>query len=110
VKGLKSSRASFWEGRTGGLELGADDADGAAGVVDALAERFWRKRLLALQRVREGLEGRLLAPRQDATATAVSKRASTASWSMPLFVAHDTSGAWRSMSFFNRLLRLMTRR
>jgi hypothetical protein len=56
------------------------------------------------------LSGRLLAPRSTRPRRPLSNRASTASCSIRFSLRMMTSGAFSSISFFNRLLRLMTRR
>jgi hypothetical protein len=56
------------------------------------------------------LSGRLFAPRSTRPRRPLSNSASTASCSMRFSLRMMTSGAFSSMSFFNRLLRLMTRR
>src|ERR1700741_3760295 len=54
------------------LQLGSDDDDGAAGVVDALAEQgLAEPALLALDRVRERLERPVIGAAQHAAAAAV---------------------------------------
>ena len=93
------------------LQFRADDDDRAAGVVHALAEQVLAEAaLLALERVGERLSGRLLVPRSTRPRRPLSNSASTASCSMRFSLRTMTSGACSSISFFRRLLRLMTRR
>jgi len=93
------------------FQFGADDDDGAAGIIDTLAEQVLAEAaLLALEGVRERLERTVLAPRSTRPRRPLSNRASTASCSMRFSLRTMTSGACRSMSFLRRLLRLMTRR
>jgi hypothetical protein len=56
------------------------------------------------------LSGRLPRPRIALLRRPLSNSASTASWSMRFSLRRMTSGARISISFFNRLFRLMTRR
>ena len=54
--------------------------------------------------------GRLLDPSTGRLQRLLSKRASTACWSIRFSLRMMTSGAFRSTSFLSRLLRLMIRR
>ncbi len=75
------------------LELGADDYDGAAGVVDALAEKVLAEAaLLALQRIGEGLERAVVGSAQDAATAAVIEQGVDRFLKHALFVAHDDFG------------------
>jgi hypothetical protein len=56
------------------------------------------------------LSGRLFGPVMARPRRPLSKRASTASWSMRFSFRMMMSGAFSSMRRFRRLLRLMTRR
>ena len=93
------------------LELGADHDHRAAGVVDPLAQEVLAEApLLPAQVVGEGLQGPLAAPSTGRPWRPLSKRASTASWSIRFSLRTMTSGvlSWRMV--FSRLLRLITRR
>ena len=94
------------------LELGADDDDRTARVVDALSEQVLTKTaLLALEHIGERLERPVVgSPVSTRPRRPLSNSASTASWSMRFSLRTMTSGALSSMSFLRRLLRLMTRR
>ena len=75
------------------LQLGADDDDGTAGVVDALAEKVLAEAaLLALEGVGERLERTVVGAAQDATATAVVEEGVDGFLQHALFVAHDDFG------------------
>ncbi len=56
------------------------------------------------------LSGRFIGPRTGRPWRPLSKRASTASWSIRFSLRMMISGAFSSMSFLSRLFRLMTRR
>src|SRR5271168_3744010 len=93
------------------LQFGTDDDDGAARIVHALAEKVLAEAaLLALEGVGERFERRLFVPRRTRPRRPLSNSASTASCSMRFSLRTITSGACSSMSFFKRLLRLITRR
>ena len=75
------------------LELGADDDDGAAGVVDTLAEKVLAEAaLLALERIGEGLERAVVGAAQDTTAAAVVEQGVDGFLEHAFFVAHDDFG------------------
>src|SRR6266851_4167070 len=72
------------------LQLGADDDDGAAGVVHALAEKVLAETaLLALERVAEGLERAVVGSAQNAATAAVVKQSVDGFLKHALFVAYD---------------------
>src|SRR6266851_457349 len=72
------------------LQLRADDDDGAAGVVHALAEEVLAETpLLALERVAEGFERAIVGSAQNAAAAAVVKQRVDGFLKHALFVAHD---------------------
>src|SRR6266851_2203115 len=72
------------------LQLRADNDDGAAGVVHALAEEVLAEApLLALQSVAEGLERAVVGTAQNAAAAAVVKQRVDGFLKHALFVAHD---------------------
>src|SRR5216684_15482 len=72
------------------LQLRADDDDGAAGVVHALAEEVLSETpLLALERVAEGFERAIVGSAQNAAAAAVVKQRVDGFLKHALFVAHD---------------------
>src|SRR6266550_5253905 len=75
------------------LELGADDDDRAAGVVDTLAEEVLAEApLLAFQRVAERLQRAVVRALQHAAAAAVVEERVDRFLQHPLFVAHDDVG------------------
>ena len=75
------------------LELRADDDDGAAGVVDALAEEVLAEAaLLALQHVREGLERAVAGARDRAAVAAVVEEGVDGLLQHPLLVVDDDVG------------------
>src|SRR5207302_5549349 len=93
------------------LEFGADHDYGSTGVVHALAQQVLAKRpCLPFSVSERDFSGRLLAPRSTRPRRPLSNSASTASCNMRFSLRTITSGACRSISFFNRLLRLITRR
>src|SRR6266446_1871507 len=72
------------------LQLRADDDDGAAGIVHALAEEVLSETpLLALERVAEGLERAVVGSAQNAAAAAVVEQRVDSFLEHALFVAHD---------------------
>src|SRR5258707_6518383 len=72
------------------LELRADDNDGAAGVIDPLAEQVLAEAtLLALERVGQGLERAVVGPAKHAATAAVVKQRVNGFLEHALFVAHD---------------------
>src|SRR5713226_6816746 len=72
------------------LQLRADDDDGAAGVVHALAEEVLAETpLLALERVAEGLERAVVGSAENAAAAAVIEQRVNGFLQHALFVAHD---------------------
>src|SRR5260370_7800880 len=75
------------------LQLGADDDDGAAGVVHALAEKVLAETpLLALERVAEGLERAVVGSTQNAATAAVVEQSVDGFLKHALFVAYDDVG------------------
>jgi len=111
MKGLKSSRAIFlgkphWCNFCSALRRSPSGRSSQRVFQQVLAEAP----LLAFQRVRQGLERRLLAPRSTRPRRPLSNSASTASCNMRFSLRTITSGACNSISFFSRLLRLITRR
>ena len=75
------------------LQFGADDDDGAAGVVHALAQQVLAEAaLLALERVGERLERAIVGAAQHAAAAAVVKQRVHGFLQHALFVAHDDVG------------------
>ena len=75
------------------LELRADDDDGAAGVVDALAEEVLAEAaLLALQHVGKGLERAVAGARDGAAVAAVVKEGVDGLLQHPLLVVDDDVG------------------
>ncbi len=75
------------------LELGADDDDGAAGVVDAFAEQILAEAaLLALQCVGERFKRTVVGAAQHAAAAAVVEQSVHRFLQHALFVAHDDVG------------------
>ena len=72
------------------LQLGADDDDGTAGVVDALAEQVLAEAaLLALEGVGERLERTVVGTAQHAAAAAVVEQSVDGLLQHALLVAHD---------------------
>src|SRR5216684_7132560 len=72
------------------LELRADDDDGAAGVVHALAEQVLAEAaLLALESVGQGFERAIVGPAKHAATAAVVKQRVDGLLEHALFVAHD---------------------
>ena len=91
TNGLKSSSAIFF-GRPHSLQLqlGADNDDRTAAVVDALAEQVLTEpALLALEHVGERLELAVAGARDGAAATAVVDERIDRFLQHPLLVAHD---------------------
>src|ERR1700745_1961058 len=75
------------------LELGTDDDDRAAGIVDALAEQVLPEAaLLALEHVRERLQRPLVGAGDDAAAPAVVEQRVDRLLQHPLLVADDDVG------------------
>ena len=75
------------------LQFGADDDDGTAGVVDALAEQVLAETaLLALERVGERLERAVVGSAQNAAAAAVIEQRVDGFLQHALFVADDHVG------------------
>ena len=75
------------------LQLRADDDDGAAGVVDALAEEVLAEAaLLALQHVREGLQRAVAGARDGAAVAAVVEEGVDGLLQHPLLVVDDDVG------------------
>ena len=75
------------------FQFGADDDDGAAGVVDALAQQVLAEAaLLALQHVGQRLQRALVGPCDGAAAAAVIEQRVHALLQHALFVAHDDIG------------------
>ena len=75
------------------LQFRADDDDGAAGVVDALAEQVLAEAaLLALERVGQGFERAVVGAAQNAAAAAVVEQRVDGFLEHALFVAHDDVG------------------
>src|SRR5713226_7776747 len=72
------------------LELRADDDDGAAGVINPLAEQVLAKAaLLALESVGQGFERAIVGPAKHAATAAVVKQRVNGFLEHALFVAHD---------------------
>src|SRR5688572_15037661 len=75
------------------LELGTDDDDGAAGIVDALAEQVLAETtLLALEHVRKGLQGTVAGARDRAAVTTVVEERVDRFLQHALFVVNDHIG------------------
>src|SRR2546423_6937807 len=75
------------------LEFGADDDDGAARIVNALAEQILTEAsLLALQRVAQGFERAVVDPAEHATAASVVEQGVHGLLKHALLVAHDDFG------------------
>ena len=75
------------------LQLGTDDDDGTAGVVDTLAEQVLAEpTLLALERVGQGLQGPVVRAAQDAAAPTVVEQRVHRLLQHPLLVADDDVG------------------
>ena len=75
------------------LELGTDDDDGAARVIDALAEQVLAEAaLLALEHVAEGLERAVAGPGHGAAVAAVVEERVDRLLQHPLFVVDDDVG------------------
>ena len=75
------------------LQLGTDHDDGAAGVIDALAEQVLAEAaLLAFERVGERLERAVVGAAQHAAAAAVVEQRVHGFLQHALFVAHDDVG------------------
>ena len=75
------------------LQFGADDDDGAAGVVHALAEQVLAETaLLALQRIGERLERAVVGSAQNAAAAAIVEQRIDSFLQHALFVADDHIG------------------
>src|SRR5207248_10896389 len=75
------------------LQFGTDDDDGAAGVIDALAEEVLAEAaLLALERVGERLERTIVRALQHAAAAAVVEERVDRFLQHALLVAHDDVG------------------
>ena len=92
-------------------QLGTDDDDRAARVVDALAEQVLAETsLLALEHVGQRPERTLVRSGDGRPRRPLSNSASTASCSIRFSLRMMMSGALSSISRFKRLLRLMTRR
>ena len=76
------------------LEFGADDDDGAAGIVHALTEEVLAETaLLALERVAEGLQRAVVGAAQNAAAAAVVEQRVNGFLQHALFVADDDVGS-----------------
>ncbi len=72
------------------LQLGSDDDDRAAGIVDALAEKVLTEAaLLSLERVGQRLERAIVSAAQNASAAAVIEQGVDRFLKHALFVAHD---------------------
>src|SRR5260370_39952466 len=72
------------------LELGANDDDGTARVVHALAEEVLPETaLLALERIAQGLERAVVGAPEDAAAAAVVEEGVNGFLEHALFIAHD---------------------
>ena len=75
------------------LELRTDDDDGTAGVIDALAEQVLAETtLLALEHVREGLQGTIAGARHRAAMTTVVEQRVDCFLQHALFVVNDHIG------------------
>src|SRR6185369_12415716 len=75
------------------LQLGADDDDGAAGVVDALAEEVLPEAAgLPLQRVGERLQRAVVRALEDTAAAAVVEEGIDGFLEHALLVTHDDVG------------------
>ena len=111
MNGLNSSSHLLRQAALVQLQLGTDDDHRTAGVVDALAEQVLAEpALLALQRVAQRLQRTVVGAAQHAAAAAVVEQRVHGFLEHALSLRMMTSGALSSISFFNRLLRLMTRR
>ena len=76
-----------------------------------MPSKFWRKRpCLPFSVSDSDFSGRLFVPRKTRPRRPLSNSASTASCNMRFSLRTITSGACNSISFFKRLLRLITRR
>src|SRR5271168_147723 len=72
------------------FQFGADDDDGAAGIVDALAEKVLAEAaLLALERIGQGFERAIVGAAQNAAAAAVVEERVHGFLEHALFVADD---------------------
>ena len=93
-------------------QLGTDDDDRSRGVIDALAQQvFAEAALLALDHVGQATSADgCSSPSTGRLQRLLSNRASTDCCSIRFSLRMMTSGAFRSTSFFSRLLRLMMRR
>src|SRR3984893_14774262 len=87
------------------LQLGADDDDGAAGVVHALAEKVLAEAaLLTLQGVGERLERAIVGAAQNSSAAPVVKQSVNGFLKHALFVAHDDVRSVQLHQFFQAVV------
>src|SRR6202030_3636422 len=86
----KLERHFLWQTALVKLQFGADDDDGTAGIVDALAEQVLTEAtLLALESVGQGLERAIVGAAQNTATATVVEQSVNSFLKHALFVAHD---------------------